>query len=74
MHIFFQPVVCPLILITSITKLKVHGHVLLYYDQPVVTVSLKDALLGMLEWMKSLTNNNIIMCGTIIKHLTVSIS
>ena len=31
-------------------------------DQPVVTVSLKDALLGMLEWMKSLTINNSIMC------------
>ena len=47
------------IMITSITKLKAHGNVLLYNDQPVVTVSLKDALLGMLEWM----NNNIIMCS-----------
>ena len=38
---------------------------LLCNDIPVVTVSLKDALLvlGMLEWMKSLTNNKIIMCG-----------
>ena len=42
--------------ITSITKLKVHGNVLLYNDQPVVTVSLTGALLGILEWMKSLTN------------------
>ena len=36
---------------------------LLYDDEPVVTVSLKYVLLGMLEWMKSLTNNRIIMCG-----------
>ena len=32
---------------------------LLYNDQPVVTVYLS----GMLEWMKSLTNNKIIICG-----------
>ena len=38
-------------------------YLLLYNDQHVVTVSLKEALLGMIEWMKSLTNNNIIMCG-----------
>ena len=49
--------------ITSITKLKVHGHVLLYNDQPVVTVSLKDVLLGMLEWMKLLLNDKMTMCG-----------
>ena len=36
---------------------------LLYNDKPVVTVSLKVALLGMLEGMKSLTNNKIMMYG-----------
>ena len=44
-------------------KLKVHDIVLLHNDEHVVTLSLKDALLGMLEWMKSLTNNKSIMCG-----------
>ena len=62
MHIII-PTSCISSHITSITKLKVHGNVLLYNDQPVVTVSLKDALLGMFEWMKSLANNKIIMCG-----------
>ena len=60
---YILPTSCIHLNITSITKLKVHGNVLLYNNQPVVTVSLKDALLGMLEWMKSLTNTNIIMCG-----------
>ena len=60
---YIPPTSCISSHVTSITKLKVHGNVLLYNDQPVVTVPLKDALLGMIEWMKSLTNNNIIMCG-----------
>ena len=37
--------------------MKVHGN------EPDVTVSLQDALLGILEWMKSLTNNQIIIYG-----------
>ena len=40
---------------------------LMYNYQPVVTVSLKDALLGMLEWMKSLkTRNGVFSCGQIV--------
>ena len=54
---YILPTSCISSRITSIKKLKVYGNVLLYNDQPVVTVSLKNALLRVLEWMNSLANN-----------------
>ena len=50
---YILPTSCISTHITSMTKLKIHGKLLLYNGQPVITVSLKDAPLGMLECMKS---------------------
>ena len=60
--------------ITSITNLKVHVNVLLYNDQPVVTLSLKDLGLqipGLSTYRLCLKENNYNFC-TVGKRCSVT--